>query len=105
ERLCTMRRGMLVVGIGLIAALLAPSASQAQRRDDWYRDVRPYLGRGSEEVARRARLTEETVRLRSAVRDADRRGDISGREADRLYDKLDHVARFLRDDKHLTESE
>jgi hypothetical protein len=100
-----MRKGILLVGLGLIAPLLAPSGAQAQRRDDWYRDVRPYLSGRGEEAARKARLVEETINLRSDVRSADRRGDISSRAADRLYDKLDHVAKFLRDDRHLSSSE
>jgi hypothetical protein len=100
-----MRKGLLVVGIGLIASLLAPTGAQAQRRDDWYRDVRPYLSGRGEEAARKARLVEDTVNLRADVRRADRRGDISPREADRLYDRLDKVAKFLRDDRHLSNSE
>jgi polyribonucleotide nucleotidyltransferase len=100
-----MRKGLLVVGVGLIASLLAPTGAQAQRRGDWYRDVRPYLGGRGEEAARKARLVEDTINLRSDVRSADRRGDISPRQADRFYDRLDKVAKFLRDDRHLSNSE
>lgn len=102
----TMKRALfLVAGVGLAATLLAPATALAQRRSDWYYDVRPYVGRQSESTVRKARLWEETVRLRSAVRSADRRGNITARETDRFYDRIDRVARFLRDDRNLTNSE
>jgi hypothetical protein len=67
--------------------------------------VRPYLGGAGEEVARRVRLWEEFARLRSTVQRADRRGEITLRESDRFYNRLDRVAHFLRHDKKLTDSE
>jgi len=101
-----MKRTILVVGVGLVAALLVSPGAQAQRRaDDWYRDVRPYLGGSGEEAARRVRLWEEFVRLRGDVKRVDRRGDISLKDADHFYDRLDHVADFLRNDKNLSEKE
>jgi hypothetical protein len=101
-----MRGTVWVVGVGLAAALLISSGAQAQRRgDDWYRDVRPYLGGSGEEAARRVRLWEEFTRLRAEVKRVDRRGDISLKDADHYYDRLDHVADFLRHDKNLTEKE
>jgi hypothetical protein len=99
-----MKSIALVVGVA--AALLISSGAQAQRRgEDWYRDVRPYLGGSGEEAARRVRLWEEFARLRSEVQRSDRRGDISLKDADRFYDRLDHVADFLRHDKNLSEKE
>src|SRR5262245_47310665 len=104
EREVGMKGTALVVG--LAAALLIPSGAQAQRRsDDWYRDIRPYLGGSGVEAARRVRLWEECTRLREQVKRQDRRGDISLKDADRFYDRLDHVAEFLRNDKNLTEKE
>ena len=100
-----MRKAVLTVGIGLLAALVSPSVGHAQRGDDWYRDVRPYIGIGGEDIARRASLADRMVHLRAGVHDAERRGDLSAHDADHLYDKLDRVARFLRDDKHLSEHE
>jgi len=101
-----MRRALfLAVGVGLVTTLLAPPAAFAQRRGDWYYDVRPYLGRRSGENAREARLWEEVIYLRNEVRRLDRRGDITVRQADRFYDRIDRVARFLRDDRRLSESE
>jgi hypothetical protein len=100
-----MRR--VAAWMGLALTLLAPSAALAQRdRDyDWYRDVGPWLGRGGEEGARRAELMDRYARLRSEVRRADRQGAISPRESDRLNDRLARVARFLRNDRHLSSSE
>src|SRR5438093_71315 len=100
-----MRRAILGLCIGLTLALLAPAGVFAERGDDWYRDVRPYLDRSTDEGARRARLWERFVRLRSDVRTADRRGDISLKDADNYYNRLDKVARFLRDDRHLSQRE
>src|SRR5437660_9091889 len=97
-----MNKGTLVVCAGLAAALLSPSGALAQRGEDWYRDVRPYLDSRSDEAARRGRLWERFTRLRADVRTADRQREISSREADKLYDRLDKVARFLRDDRHLS---
>jgi hypothetical protein len=91
--------------LGLVLALLAPAGALARSGDDWYRDVRPWLDRRTEEGARRARLYEEYTRVRSDVRSADRRRLISSREADHYYDRLDKVARFLRDDRHLSGKE
>jgi len=39
------------------------------------------------------------------VRSADRRREISQRDADHYYERLDKVGRFLRDDRHLSQSE
>jgi hypothetical protein len=100
-----MRRAILALCAGLILAALAPGVATAQRGEDWYRDVRPFLDRNTEEGARRARLWERFIRLRADVRTADRRGDIPLRDADHYYDRLDKVARFLRDDRHLSQSE
>jgi hypothetical protein len=101
-----MRRAVLVMaGIGLVSTLLAPTAALAQRRGDWYTDARPYLGARSAQDARKARLWEETIALRNAVRRLDRRGDITPRQADGFYNRLDRVAHFLRNDRNLTSSE
>jgi hypothetical protein len=103
-----MRRGVLLaVGVGLIASLFAPTAALAQRsrRGDWYYDVRPYLGQRSAPTVREARLWDEVIFLRNAVRRVDRRGDITPRQADRFYDRIDRVAHFLRNDRKLTSSE
>lgn len=99
-----MRRRTVALVIGLGAALLAPAGVRAAR-DDWYRDVRPWLDRRSESEVRRAQLIDRDLRLRDEVRTAERRRDISTHDADRLYDRLDRVARFLRDDQHLSNSE
>ena len=38
-----MRKAILGLCAGLALALLAPAGVLAQRDDDWYRDVRPFL--------------------------------------------------------------
>src|SRR6266568_8355971 len=100
-----MNRAILGVCVGLALLLLIPSGVFAQRGDDWYRDARPYLDRSTDEGARRARLWERFIRLRSDVRTADRRGDISLKDADNFYNRLDKVGHFLRDDRHLSNHE
>ncbi len=105
EGVKAMRKRAFWAGLGLALMILAPGGAMAQRGDDWYRDVGPWLGRRGEEGSRRVSLLERYARLRGDVRSAERRGDISPRDADRLYDRLEHVARFLRNDRHLTGSE
>src|SRR6266849_5398590 len=100
-----MRRASLGVCAGLVLAILAPTAVLAQRNDDWYRDVRPFLDKRTDEGARRARLWERFVQLRSEVRTADHHGDISLKDADSFYNRLDKVGRFVRDDRHLSNHE
>jgi hypothetical protein len=107
-----MRIALLATSAVVALAILAPGAAEAQsnraearRRGDWYRDVRPYLPRNSEGTVKEARLWDEFVHLRGIVRQADRRRDLSPRQADRFYDRLDRVARFLRDDRRLSNSE
>ncbi|MGV3724866.1 MAG: hypothetical protein ACO1SX_28535, partial [Actinomycetota bacterium] len=53
----------------------------------------------------RAILRDRLIDLGDRVRLAERQGDLSRREADRLYRKLDYVRDFLRGDRHLTDSE
>jgi hypothetical protein len=102
-----MDRGRRLFILGAALALLAPGAALAQRDSDWdwYRDIGPWIGRGGEEGMRRARLGEQYARVRSDVRRAERRREISPREADQYQSRLDRVARFLRDDRNLTAKE
>jgi hypothetical protein len=100
-----MRKAILGLCVGLALTVIAPAGVFAQRDDDWYRDVRPFLDKNTDEGARRARLWERFIRLRSSVRTADRRGDISLKDADNFYNRLDKVGRFLRDDRHLSNHE
>jgi hypothetical protein len=100
-----MRKGFLLVCAGLALGLLAPSGALAQRGDDWWRDVEPWLDRGARGDAREARLWAEFVRLRSEVRRAERSRALSLRESDRLTGRLDRVGRFLRDDRRLSDKE
>jgi hypothetical protein len=100
-----MKKPILGLCAGLALTLLAPAGVFAQRDSDWYRDVRPFLDKNTDEGARRARLWERFIRLRSDVRTADRRGDIGLKDADNFYNRLDKVGRFIRDDRHLSNHE
>lgn len=101
-----MRGGIAaVVGVGLLTVLLTPMGTLAQRRGDWYHDVRPYVGKESESSLRKVRLMEEVFQLRAVVRRLDRRGEITPRQADRFHARLDRVAHFVRNDRNLTASE
>jgi hypothetical protein len=92
----------LVLGVSGIAAV-APSA-YAQRFDR-YSGGRYYRGRDRDEIHRRERLRERLIRVGDRVRLADRENDISNRERDRLYDRLDRVRDFLRGDSYVTNIE
>ncbi len=100
-----MRKAILGLCAALALTLLPSAAVFAQRDEDWYRDVRPFLDKRTDEGARRARLWERFVQLRSDVRTADRRRDISLKDADNFYNRLDKVGHFLRDDRHLSNHE
>jgi hypothetical protein len=100
-----MRKAILGLCAVVALGLLPSAAVLAQRDEDWYRDVRPFLDKRTDEGARRARLWERFVQLRSDVRTADRRRDLSLKDADDLYNRLDKVGHFLRDDRHLSNHE
>jgi hypothetical protein len=102
-----MKRRAAWASLALALMMLAPTGAVAQRdRDyDWYRDIGIWLGRGGEAATRRVRLIEQYSQLRTGVRRAERGGQLSARDADRLYGRLDRVARFLRDDQHLNGKE
>jgi hypothetical protein len=98
-----MRKAILALCAVLSLGLLPSAAVLAQQRDeDWYRDVRPFLDKRTDVGARRARLWERFIRLRSDVRTADRRGDLSLKDADDLYNRLDKVGHHVRDDRNFS---
>jgi len=88
-----------VVGLGVMAA---PAQAQYRSR---YDDYRYYQGRDRFDIARRQALRSEFIRVARRVEDADRRGDISRSEANRLFDRLDNVRDFLRSDRNVSDSE
>jgi hypothetical protein len=100
-----MRKGILLACAGAILALLVPSGAMAQRGEAWWRDIEPWLDSRARGDSREARLWADFARLRSEVRRAERRRDLSPREADRLLGRLDRVGRFLRDDRNLSDKE
>lgn len=101
-----MTRRNLVVALGLGVLGLGATALPARADHyDRYYGQRYYRGRNPEEVRRRAILRDRLIDLGDRVRLAERHGDISRRQADRLYDRLDRVRDFLRHDSYLTDSE
>lgn len=100
------------LGVALMAAVvalctLAPVAQAGSPYDryDTYRSTRYYRGRDGSEVRRREVLRGRMMDLADSIRLATRQGDLSRRDSDRLYDRLDNVRDFLRGDRNLTESE
>lgn len=99
------------LGMALVAAVvgLCTLAPVAQARDfdryDTYRSTRYYRGHDGSEIRRREILRGRMMDLADRVRMASRQGDLSRRETDRLYDRLDDVRDFLRGDRNLSESE
>jgi hypothetical protein len=91
--------GLAVLGIGATAP-----AAHADHYDRYY-GQRYYRGRDRDEIRRREILRDRLIDLGDRVRLAERQGDISRREADRLYRKLDYVRDFLRGDRNLSDSE
>jgi hypothetical protein len=98
-----LRNWVLAAGLALFSwAVVAPPA-QADPRD--YRDYRYYAGRDRDESRRRDFLRDRMVNLGDKIRIALRERAIGYRKADDLYEKLDDVRDFLRNDRYLTESE
>ena len=98
---------MALVAAVVALCTLAPvaQADHFDDRYDVYRSARYFRGRDGAEIRRRAIVRGRMMDLADRVRLAARQGDLSRRETDRLYDKLDDVRDFLRGDRYLTESE
>ncbi len=94
----------IALALAATAGLAAAPAARADHNDRYY-GYRYYRGRDRHEIERRAILRERLIALGDAVRFGERDGCLTRREADRLYDRLDRVRDFLRDDRYLTDSE
>ena len=98
-----LRNWILALGLAVFGwAVVAPPA-QADPRD--YRDYRYYRGRDRDEIRRREFLRDRLINLGDKVRIALRERAIGYRKADDLFEELDEVRDFLRNDSHLTERE
>lgn len=74
-------------------------------RCDRYQGYRYPVGRESGETRRRDTLRRRLFDLANRIRLAAREGEINRRLADRLFERLDRVVEFLRDDRYLTDTE
>jgi hypothetical protein len=89
------------VASGVAGLLVAAPAVCAERYDDRYWAF-PYRDYNDPwERRRRAGVYHRMVDLADRVRHAERAGDITPREAGKLYDRLERVRDFLRHDHYL----
>jgi hypothetical protein len=91
---------VVVGGLGL-----GVSAAPARADHDDYRGYRYFRGRDREEIRQREFLRHKMFDLADCIRLALREGDLSRQRAHRFYERLDDVRDFLRDDRHLSDSE
>lgn len=101
----TRRQFWLALGAAVVGGTAMVQPAEAQFRDRDYRSLRYYRGRNSEEIRRREYLRDRMFDLADRIRLAQREGDLGPREADRLYDDLDDVRDFLREDRNLSGAE
>lgn len=99
--------GAMALGLAGLAAGATGASAQIFGRPGYrdYRTYRYFRGYGSDDIRRREALRNRMFDLADRIREAQRDGILGPRGADRLYDKLDDVADFLREDRHLTSSE
>lgn len=109
--------GLFLGGLGLAAGAGAAHAQRFPydpydrydrygRPDRWdYRRYTYFRGRDRDEIRRREALRFRMFDLAERIRMAEREGLISRRRANDLYDDLDDVRDFLRNDRNLTRSE
>jgi hypothetical protein len=95
----------LVMAVVTLCTLAPVAQARDFDRYETYRSTRYYRGRDGSEVRRREIVRSRMMDLADRARLAARQGDLSRREVDRIYDRLDDVRDFLRGDRYLTESE
>ena len=95
----------LLLCLFLTAGVPPFAAAAARAPYDDYRSARYYRGRDRDEIVRRAILRDRLLDAASWVKEADRRGDISRRQAGSLFRRLDRVADLLRCDRYITDAE
>lgn len=95
---------LALAALGLTAGAATPAAAQQFGRWE-YQGYRYYDGRDSGERRRRDILRRRLFWMAERTRNAERQGFLSRGQAGRLYDDLDGVRDFLRNDRYLTESE
>src|SRR5687768_12211687 len=104
-----MNRRQMVLALALGAVgmgTVAPSAeAQIFDRFDRYRTYRWFGGHDSNERRQREFLRTRMMDIGERTETAARNRHINRRDADRVFDRLDRVADFLRNDRNLTDSE
>jgi hypothetical protein len=96
------------IGLAAVLSLVALGAAvpeAAAQSFDRYRGYRYYDGRDRQEIRQRQILRSRMFDLADRIRLAEREGAITRRKANDLFDDLDDVRDFLRDDRHLSDSE
>ena len=95
----------VVLALSLATVGLAAAAPPAQADHPRYSRYQYFRGRDRDDIRRREILRNQLFRLADRVSLAERQGRISRRKANELFRELDDVRDFLRDDRHLSDSE
>jgi hypothetical protein len=103
----TRRNLVFALALGVFGIGAAVPAAHAQRYDhyDRYYGQRYFRGHDRDDIRRREILRDRLIDLGDRVRLAEREGVLPRGRAGDLYRDLDDVRDFLRDDRHLTQSE
>lgn len=98
-------QGILVLTLAVAAAMgiVAPASARVDRYDGYRYEY--YRGSDAPERHRRQILRDRMYDVADRVRLANRERDLSRRDADRVYDRLDTVRDFIRGDRYLSDSE
>jgi hypothetical protein len=94
---------LALAGLGLAGGATGASADHYDRWD--YRRYHYFRGRDRDEIRQREYLRYRMFDIAERIRLGDREGDLGRNRAARFYDRLDDVRDFLRDDRHLSDSE
>jgi hypothetical protein len=101
-----LTRGLTGALLGLMCVGGATLATPAQAdHNDRYYGQKYYRGRDRDDIRHREILRNKLVDLGDRVRMAERSNRISRERARDLYNDLDRVRDFLREDRHLSDSE
>ena len=94
----------VILGLMCVGGATLATPAQAEHYDRYY-GQRYYRGRDRDDIRRREILRNKLIDLGDRVRLAEREHRISRDRARDLYDDLDDVRDFLREDRHLSDSE
>jgi len=100
-----MNRRKLLLGLALGAVGAVAVTSDAQAQSYRYRNVPYFGGRDRDDIRRRQIIRDRLFLLGDRTEVAVRNRAIGPRVADRIFERLDRVRDFLREDRNLTDSE